>query len=105
MFEHEAEITKKYWNDHFVEASTERTLNRDEDCPGFKHFTIKPETELFRYAKGGIDTPYGRIESECETDEKGKTAYLFGIPENTTADVVLNGNRLTLGSGEYHLCG
>lgn len=77
-------------------------IRRDEACPGYRHFTLQPEIGTFRFAKGGIDTPHGRIESAWEQNEDG-VHYTFTIPANTTADVVLGGKRQVFGSGTYEM--
>ena len=46
-------------------------IQRDEEQPGYKHFTLKPEMGTFEFAEGGIDTPYGRIESAWKKTEEG----------------------------------
>lgn len=75
-------------------------IQRDEENPGFRHFTLKPEMGTFEFAEGGIDTPYGRIESSWEKDAEGYL-YRCTVPENTTATVVLANETRELGSGKY----
>ncbi|GKX31476.1 alpha-L-rhamnosidase [Vallitalea longa] len=86
---------------------------------GFQTFNIAPKpNRLLSFAKGGINTLYGRIESMWEINEETITVSL-AIPCNTTAKVYLPGiceqdldetvkyeienNELviTLGSGNY----
>ena len=75
-------------------------IQRDEEYPGYKHFTLKPEMGTFEFAEGGIDTPYGRIESAWKKTDAGYS-YTCHIPENTTATIVLGGEHKEIGSGEY----
>ena len=75
-------------------------IQRDEESPGYKHFTLKPEIGGFEYAGGGIDTPYGRIESSWE-QKAGRIHYRCVVPANTTATLVLNGQQKELSSGSY----
>lgn len=77
-------------------------IRRDEAHPGYQHFTLQPEIGVFGFAKGGIDTPHGRIESGWERREDG-IHYTFRIPANTTADVIFGKERQILGSGTYEL--
>ena len=77
-------------------------IQRDEEDPGYHHFTICPAISGLSFAKGGFETAYGRIESGWERKESG---YLYNcrIPENTTATLILPGKEtLRIGSGEYH---
>ena len=80
-------------------------IRPDEEEPGFKHFFLKPEMAVLDYAKGGIETPYGRIESSWEKTEDGYV-YRCTIPENTCAELCLSGDTKaeiswTLLSGSY----
>lgn len=87
--------------------------------PAFKQFIIKPlPTNDLTYAKGGIDTLYGRINSSWKYEDE-KFIMEFSIPANTTAKVLLpwaaagdveiegdytaddEGLYLTVGSGDY----
>lgn len=66
-------------------------IRRDESCPGFKHFFIKPEvdpTGNLSYAKGHYDSMYGRIESQWKVVDDG-VIYCFTIPANTSATVMI----------------
>ena len=75
-------------------------IRRDESNPGYKHFTLRPETGTFSYARGGMETPHGRIESAWEIREN-KIYYTCTIPPNTWADVILGKEHKRLGSGTY----
>lgn len=75
-------------------------IQRDEAHPGYKHFTLKPEMGTLTFAEGGIDTPYGRIESSWEKEEDGYV-YRCRIPENSSATLVLGDETKELGSGAY----
>lgn len=80
-------------------------IERDEKKPGFKHFYLRPEvdpTKTLTYAKGHLDTKYGRIESQWYYDEKGRLKYEFVIPNGTTATLLLPGKKpKTLKSGRH----
>lgn len=86
---------------------------------GFQTFNIVPKpNKLLGFAKGGIDTLYGRIESAWEIKDNTLTISV-SIPCNTTAKVILPAVReqdlttaiefkkvddkmiVTLGSGDY----
>lgn len=80
-------------------------IRREEEHPGYSHFTLQPAMECFEYAKGGFETGYGRIESRWEKTETGYH-YECRIPENTSATLILPDKtggvrREELGSGEY----
>lgn len=77
-------------------------IKRDPEQPGYKHFILQPEIGTFGYAKGGIDTPHGRVESAWEKRE-GKVFYTCVIPPNTSADVIFGKERKAFGSGTYML--
>ncbi|MCD7885267.1 MAG: alfa-L-rhamnosidase RamA, partial [Lachnospiraceae bacterium] len=77
-------------------------IQRDEAHPGYQHFILKPEMGTFRFAKGGMETPYGRIESAWEKNEDGSRFFLrFHVPENTTATLILKEECRELESGNY----
>ena len=97
-------------------------IRRDEEHPGFARFTLQPDIRVLESAEGGIDTPFGRIESgwvrtglrpqadsaespqqgeECSGNSGGFT-YTCLIPANTTAVLLLPGyEKMELGSGRY----
>lgn len=101
-------------------------IERDENSPGFKHFILQPTpdpTGKISFAKGFVETMYGKISSEWKK-EGNKMSYHFRIPANTSAQLRLiapKGARITdrnkviraketstgfqieLGSGIYHL--
>jgi alpha-L-rhamnosidase len=96
-------------------------IQRDETSPGYKHFILQPTpdpTGKITFAKGHVETMYGKISSEW-TKHGNKTTYRFTIPANTSALVKLpkgkmqkggikasiSGDRLVfeLGAGEYEL--
>lgn len=77
-------------------------IKRCAKYPGYKHFILQPEFETFRYAKGGIDTPHGRIESAWER-EGSQIHYTCTIPPNTSARVILAAEEQLLGSGTYEM--
>ena len=64
-------------------------IQRDEDRPAYKHILLQPKvggTETF--ARGGFETPYGRVESGWEKKDGGYV-YRVTIPANTTASLTL----------------
>ncbi|MBO6238446.1 MAG: glycoside hydrolase, partial [Bacteroidales bacterium] len=64
-------------------------IQRDEDKPAYKHILLQPKvggTETF--AKGGFESPYGRIEAGWEKTAGGYI-YRVTIPANTTASLTL----------------
>ena len=85
-------------------------IRRDEDHPGYQHFTAKPEIAVWKYAKGGFESPFGRIEASWERIEERtisrehlkKYRYQLTVPANTSATVVLqDGSMRNVGSGTY----
>ena len=100
-------------------------IQRDENSPGFKHFNLLPTPDpsgKITYAKGFVETVYGKISSQWKK-EGNKVTYDFVIPANTSAHVRLlipQGAKITeggkpvkftasanefqteLGSGSYH---
>lgn len=80
-------------------------IQRDEEKPGYKHFTLAPQMMCLTRAGGGFETGYGRIESSWERTKDG-WRYTCRVPENTTATLVLPDGkggevRRELGSGAY----
>ena len=66
-------------------------IQRDETSPGYKHFILQPTpdpTGKITYAKGHVETMYGKISSEW-SKQGNKTTYRFTIPANTSAQVKL----------------
>ena len=64
-------------------------IQRDEEHPAYKHILLQPKVggeESF--ARGGFETPYGRVESGWEKTADGYT-YRVTIPANTTASLTL----------------
>ena len=64
-------------------------IQRDEDHPAYKHILLQPKVggkETF--ARGGFETPYGRVESGWEKTAEGYV-YRVTIPANTTASLSL----------------
>ncbi|MDO4283881.1 MAG: family 78 glycoside hydrolase catalytic domain [Eubacteriales bacterium] len=77
-------------------------IREDEEKPGYAHFFLTPHAQSLDWAKGGIETTYGRIESAWERAEDGKKVYRFRIPANTRATVTLPGREPEeYGAGEY----
>ncbi len=100
-------------------------IQRDENSPGFKHFNLQPTPDpsgKITYAKGFVETVYGKISSQWKK-EGNKVTYDFVIPANTSAHVrllipqgakITEGGKLVkftakanefqteLGSGSYH---
>ena len=65
-------------------------IQRDEDKPAYKHILLQPKvggTETF--AKGGFESPYGRIEAGWEKTAGGGYVYRVTVPANTTASLTL----------------
>lgn len=79
-------------------------IRRDENAPGYKHFTLSPaimDENSFEFAEGGIDTPYGRIDSKWKKTQTG-WIYDCRVPENTTATLILpDGSVQELENGSY----
>ncbi len=73
-------------------------IERDEEHPGFSHFILRPEpdpTGKMTYARGYLDTRYGRIESCWQTNPDSSISYTFTIPEGTSATLLLSGKTPT----------
>ena len=79
-------------------------IMRDEDAPGYKHFTLCPlviRDSGLNYAGGGFETVYGRIESRWRLRD-GMLEYTCSVPPNTSATLILPGQEpMELGSGNY----
>lgn len=74
---------------------------REEENPGYSHFTLRPVIGELEYARGSVSSPYGTIYSGWKK-ENGKLLYDCTIPANTQATLILpDGSRKELGSGSY----
>lgn len=80
-------------------------IERDELQSGYKHFILRPEadpTGQMTYAKGHLDTRYGRIESSWRITPDGSVSYKFVIPEGSSATLLLPGKEpQELSPGSY----
>lgn len=80
-------------------------IERDERHPGFQHFILRPEpdpTGKMTYARGHLDTRYGRIESSWQKLADGSVSFIFTIPANTSATLLLPGKApVELEPGDY----
>ena len=77
---------------------------RDEDRPGYKHFTAKPEIGSWDSADGFFESPYGTIRAGWKKTENGYT-YHLSVPANSCATVILpDGHTEEVGSGDYEYC-
>lgn len=76
-------------------------IRRDERHPGYGHFYLEPRTYGFDYASGGIDTPYGRIESSWKK-EGNHVVYTCTVPANAKAQLHIQGLYIKLQSGKYY---
>lgn len=66
-------------------------IQRSEDTPAFKKFVLKPTPDpdkIMTWAKGYVDTMYGRIESEWKV-ENDIFYYDVVVPANTSAILYL----------------
>lgn len=81
-------------------------IERDEQHPGFSHFTLRPEvdpTGKMTHARGYLDTYHGRIESSWQVNPDGSADYSFTIPEGTSATLLLPGKApVELKPGNHH---
>lgn len=76
-------------------------IQRDEKCPGYEHFLLKPEIGSLKFARGSVASPYGMIRAGWKK-EKSQVKYHCEIPANTEATIYLpDGTRKELGSGVY----
>ena len=67
-------------------------IERDEANPGFQHFVLRPEpdpTGKMTYARGHLDTRYGRIESSWQRHPDGTVSYHFVVPDGTYATLIM----------------
>ena len=80
-------------------------IERDEATPGFRHFILRPEpdpTGQMTFARGHLDTRFGRIESSWQLDQNGIVHYEFTVPQGTTATLILpNKAPQELGKGKH----
>jgi alpha-L-rhamnosidase len=80
-------------------------IQRDMDYPGFKHFNLQPipdETGKVTFAKGYVETMYGKIKSAWQKNGK-LIRYQFTIPANTSAHVILMGKKISDSKKDGHL--
>ena len=81
-------------------------IERDEAKPGFQHFILRPEpdsTGKMTYARGHLDTRYGRIESSWQRNPDGTVSYRFVVPEGNSATLLLPDKLpIELKSGTYN---
>lgn len=66
-------------------------IQRDVASPGFKHFMLQPSPDVsgkINFAKGYVETMYGKVTSEWKKEGKIIT-YKFTVPANTTAHLKL----------------
>ncbi|MEC0282889.1 family 78 glycoside hydrolase catalytic domain [Terribacillus saccharophilus] len=66
-------------------------IKRAPDHPGFKHFLLEPTPDpdqVMTWAKGHVDSMYGRIESSWKVEDKA-FSYDAVIPSNTTATITI----------------
>lgn len=76
-------------------------IMRDEDQPGYKHFTAQPQIGPWESADGYFETPYGTIRAGWKKADGGCTYHLT-VPANTSATVLLpDGQIREVGSGDY----
>ena len=76
-------------------------IQRQEQYPGFSHFTLRPDVHMLDFANGSVASPAGTIESGW-TRENGCIRYACTIPANTSATLTLpDGSIHELGSGHY----
>jgi alpha-L-rhamnosidase len=83
-------------------------IRRQEEHPGYSHFRIRPQMKGWKWAEGGFESPYGRIEvswvrEDPITSKQGSRVTLtVRIPENSAATVILPGDvEKECGSGRY----
>ncbi len=67
--------------------------------PGFKRVEIKPYTANLKWAKGAVPTPLGDILVSWNKDKEFKLELT--IPPGMEGDVLLNGKKRTIGSGNH----
>ena len=63
----------------------------DEEEPGYHHVIISPQTgDDFEFARGGYDSPYGRVAVDWEQSDKngGRTLHIT-VPHNAYATILL----------------
>ena len=72
-------------------------------APGYKSIKLAPRFELEELSRANAtyESPYGTISSSWKKDLQ-HLSWDIEIPCNTTAEVVMPGKTLTLGSGKYH---
>ena len=64
-------------------------IQRDETAPAYRHIILQPEVGgSMSFAKGGFESPYGRVESGWEKTSRGYV-YRVTVPANTTATLRL----------------
>ncbi|WP_035797890.1 alpha-L-rhamnosidase [Butyrivibrio sp. MB2005] len=78
-------------------------IMRDEDAPGYRHFTVKPYMDkTYSYVKGHFTTPYGAICAGWELSEDGSYVYRLTVPVGSSATVIMPGKEpVEAGSGTH----
>ena len=76
-------------------------IRRNELCPGFQRFVLKPEFGEMEYVNAYYQSLYGKIQSSWRR-ENGRITYTAVIPANTSAELILPGyEKQLLQSGTY----
>lgn len=75
-------------------------IQRDEQNPAYKSFTLSPDFYGFSYAKGQVPTPYGLIESAWEKRGDG-LHYRCRIPANSRARIKIADLDQEVEAGEH----
>lgn len=71
----------------------------DEAKPGFEHIIFAPLTDdRLDYVKASIESRHGAVKSEWKR-ENGKITYLFTVPEDCTATVMIDGKETEINAG------
>lgn len=76
-------------------------IRREETCPGYSHFILRPGIGPITFAEGGISTPYGCIDSGWRKLPQA-LEYHCAVPANTSATLYLpDGTVHELSSGKH----
>ena len=76
-------------------------IEQDMENPGYKHFYLQPRVGgSFKFAEGGFESQYGKIESKWEICTKG-VRYFYTIPANTSATLLLKGKPIFEKGADY----
>lgn len=78
-------------------------INADPERPGFEHIIFRPVTdERLNFVRASIDTRRGTVKSEWRRENDG-IKYIFTVPEDSTASVIIGEETHDVGAGVHEI--